>query len=106
MREDIRFLKFAPKHHNILDSYLKTLFKCNVLEDDDGCIRVANSPKFTPCAYHIGMKHHSCQRSVNNITIEIKSIDAEDPGIHFLTKLLLKTLFEKQYYKWMGQYDC
>ena len=79
MREVIPFLGLM-KETAVLFGILTRdpVFRCIVLEDNEICITVANSPKFTPRIKHIAINYHHFRRFVSDGTIIIKSIDTAE----------------------------
>ena len=94
MREVIPFLNLMQE---ILDLFgitnKKPVFKCTVWEDNESCIKVAKSPKFTPRTKHIAIKYHHFRKYVDNGRILIKSIDTKDQIADMLTKPLPEKSF-------------
>ena len=57
MREVIPFLNLMQEISDLFPvSKKKPIFKCKVFEDNESCIKVAKSPKFTPRTKHIAIK--------------------------------------------------
>ena len=67
--------------------------KCTTWEDNHSCIKVAESPKFTPRTKHIALKYHHFRQFVSNKTIIIKPIDTKEQ----LADILTKPINEKQF---------
>ena len=68
-------------------------FFCTVWEDNNSCIRVAESPKFTPRTKHIVLKYHHFRHFVLNGTVNIKPIDTTEQ----LADIFTKPLPERQF---------
>ena len=66
---------------------------CTTWEDNRSCIKVAESPKFTPRTKHIALKYHHFRQFVSNGTVVIKPIDTKEQTADILTK----PLGEKQF---------
>ena len=64
------------------------VFRCTVWEDNESCITVAKSPKFTPRTKHISIKNHHFRRFVSDGTIIIKPIDTAEQIADIFTKPL------------------
>ena len=71
----------------------KPVSKCTVYEDNESCIKVAQSSKFTPCTKHIAIKYHHFRRFVRDGTIELQSIDTKEQIADIFTKPLLEGSF-------------
>ena len=56
----------------------KLFFEYSVWEDDNNCITVATSLKFTPRTKHIVIKHHHFKSFVSNDSITIKPFDTSE----------------------------
>ena len=63
-------------------------FFCTVWEDNRSCIKVAESPKFTPRTKHIALKYHHFRQFVNDKTIRINPIDTLEQTADIFTKPL------------------
>ena len=68
----------------------KLKFFCTVWEDNRSCIKVAESPKFTPRTKHIALKYHHFRQFVANKTVRIKPIDTLEQNADIFTKPLVK----------------
>ena len=89
MREVIPFLGLMQEIAGIFGLLTrKPVFKCTVREDNDSCITVANSPKFTPRTKHIAIKCHHFRSFVSSGKIVINPIDANEQLADMLTKPL------------------
>ncbi len=96
MREVIPFLNFMKEVSKVFSiSDVKPLFKCKVWEDNESCIKVARSPKFTPRKKHIAIKYHDFRQFIYDGTIGIKSIDTKLQITDILTKPLTEAGFVK-----------
>jgi hypothetical protein len=82
MKEFLPMVKDDPK------------FFCTVWEDNRSCIKVAESPKFTPRTKHIALKYHHFRQFVSNGTIKINPIDTLEQTADILTKPLDLTKFK------------
>ena len=80
----------------------KPVFKCTVLEDNNSCITVATSPKFTPRTKHIAIKYHHFRSFVANGSIVINPIDTSEQLADILRKLLSPKAFNSLRKKFMG----
>ena len=89
MREVIPFLGLMEEIGGIVGLLTrKPVFKCTVWEDNDSCIVVANSPKFTPRTKHIAIKYHHFRSFVSSGKIVVKPIDTTEQLADMLTKPL------------------
>ena len=94
MREVIPFLNLMEEISGLFGiKREKPTFKCTVWEDNESCIKVAKSPKFTPRTKHIAIKYHHFRSYVENGTVLIKSIDTKDQLADILTKPLPEKAF-------------
>ena len=73
----------------------KPKFHCKVFEDNPSCIKVAESPKFTPRTKHITIKYHHFRSFVADGSIEILPISTKDQLADIFTKPLDKVIFVK-----------
>ena len=73
----------------------KPKFHCKVFEDNRSCIRVAESPKFTPQTKHITIKYHHFRKHVSDKTIAIFPINTTYQLADIFTKPLDRTIFTK-----------
>ena len=89
MREVIPFLGLMKETAGLFGLLTRyPVFRCTVWEDNENCITVAKSPKFTPQTKHIAIKYHHFRRFVSNGTIIIKSIDTAEQIAYIFTKPL------------------
>jgi hypothetical protein len=94
MREVIPFLNLLREVSKVFDlPTTKPVFKCKVYEDNESCIKVAKSPKFTPRTKHIAIKYHHFRSFVHNGTIDIQSIDTTEQLADIFTKPLAEKSF-------------
>ena len=95
MHEVLPFLNLMQEISDIFPiSDKKPIFKCTVYEDNESCIKVAKSPKFTPRTKHIAIKyHHFRSRVWDDGTIDLQSIDTKEQIADILTKPLPKRPF-------------
>ena len=89
MREVIPFLGLMEEIAGVFGLLTrKPVFKCTVWEDNDSCIVVAKSPKFTPRTKHIAIKYHHFRSYVSDGKIVINPIDTSEQLADMLTKPL------------------
>ena len=94
MREVIPFLNLLKEISGVFDLKMTTpVFNCKVWEDNESCIKVATSPKFTPRTKHIAIKYHHFRRFVQDKTVTIHSIDTSEQIADIFTKPLAEKDF-------------
>ena len=92
MREVIPFLGLMKETSGLFGLITRvTVFCCTVWEDNESCITVAKSPKFTPRTKHIAIKYHHFRQFFSDGTIIIKSIDTTEQ----IADIFAKPLGEK-----------
>lgn len=64
-----------------------------MFEDNNSCIALATSEKFSPRTKHIALKYHHFRTFVLNNVIEIFPIDTKEQLADILTKPLDENLF-------------
>ena len=103
MREVIPFLGLMKETAGLFGILTRDpVFRCTVWEDNESCITVAKSPKFTPRTNHIAIKYHHFQQFVSDGTIIIKSIDATEQIADIFTKPLGENSFCFLWHQLMG----
>ena len=96
MREVIPFMNFMVKVGEVFPIHNpKPEFHCKVFEDNNSCIRAAESSKFTPRTKHIAIKYHHFRKYVAGKTISISPIDTKDQLADIFTKPLDRVIFRK-----------
>ena len=89
MREVLPFLNLMPELKMLLPaSANQPKFFCPVWEGNMSCIKVAESPKFTPRTKHIALKQHYFRQFVLNKTVRIKPIDTLEQNADIFSKPL------------------
>ena len=68
--------------------------KCKVFEDNESCIAIANSGKFSPRTRHIAIKYHHFREYVKKGVIKILPIDTKEQTADIFTKPLSPDLFK------------
>ena len=66
---------------------------CKVFKENQSCIAVAESNKFSPRTKHIAIKYHCFRIFVQKKIIWICYIDTREQTAYIFTKLINKTLF-------------
>ena len=77
-------------------------FYCKVWEDNQSCIAMATSQKFTPRTKHIALKYHHFKQYVESGQIQINYVHTELQQADILTKPVKIELFPKLRYMLMG----
>ena len=80
----------------------KPNFHCNVHEDNQSCIKMAQSDKFTPRTKHIALKYHHFRRYVKRGEISILYCPTDEQKADILTKPLPDNIFFKLRYMLSG----
>ena len=103
MREVIPFMNLMVEVGDIFPLHNpKPEFHCKVFEDNNSCIRFAESPKFTPRTNHIAIRYHHFRKHVTDKTIYIFPIDTKDQLADISTKPLDRVIFRKLQWLIMG----
>ena len=77
-------------------------FICKVHEDNQSCIKMAHSKKFTPRTKHIALKYHHFKSHRKNKQIKVQYCRTEDQKADLLTKPLADELFFELRYSVCG----
>ncbi len=77
-------------------------FHCKVWENNQSCIAMATSQKFTPRTKHIALKYHHFKQYIESGKIQIKYVHTELQQADILTKPVKIELFPKLRYMLMG----
>jgi len=77
-------------------------FYCKVWEDNQSCIAMATSQKFTPRTKHTALKYHHFKGYIESGRIQINYIHTERQQADILTKPVRTDLFPKLRYILMG----
>jgi hypothetical protein len=77
-------------------------FYCKVWEDDQSCITMVTSQKFTPQMKHIALKYHHFKQYVESGKVQINYMHTELQQADILTKPVKIKLFPKLRYMLMG----
>ena len=94
MRKMIPFLNLMEEIGTVLGVFNpKPKFHCKVFEDNMSCIKVAESPKFTPRTKHIAIKYHHFRKHIVDGTITIHHIETKQQVADIFTKPLDESLF-------------
>ena len=62
--------------------------RCTIFEDNESCIAIAKSQKFTPRTRHITIKYHHFRHYVDKCIVQILPINAKDQTADIFTKPL------------------
>jgi len=97
---DVNPLITLPKEINkVFPVHVKTpTFVCKVHEDNQSCITMATSQKFTPHTKQIALKYHHFCSHVNSSAIQILYCRTTEQKADLLTKPLADDLFFKLHY--------
>ena len=94
MREVIPFMNLLPEVNKIFSLNLdEPKFHCKVFEDNNSCIAIATSNRFSPRTKHIAIKYHHFQHYVKQKLVTILPIDTKEQLADIFTKPLDETLF-------------
>ena len=103
LREVIPLITLMKELHKIFPVHItQPTFHCKVHEDNQSCIKMANSEKFTPRTKHIALKYHHFRSYVKKGEIEIEYCCTEDQKADLLTKPLSDALFFRLRYMLIG----
>ena len=96
MRETIPFMNLMQEIGGVFEFFNpKPKSHCKVFEDNISCIKVAESPKFTPRTKHIAIKYHHFRKHVSDGTVTIHHIDTKEQIADIFTKPLDESLFNR-----------
>ena len=94
MRELIPFMALMKEVFFILDIHLpKSEVICELFEDNQSCIAVAESKKFPPRKKYIAIKYHNFQSFIQNNIIQICYTDTREQKADIFTNPLNEFLF-------------
>ena len=103
MREVIPLMNLMVEVGEVLPLHNpKPEFHWKIFEDNNSCIRVAGSPKFTPRTKHISIKYHHFRKHVADKIITVFPIDTKDQLGDIFTKPLDRDIFRKLWLLLMG----
>ena len=69
------------------------IIKCKVYEDNESCIAMSKTKRFSPRTRHIAIKYHHFRHFVDKEIIQVLSIGTGDQIADILTKPLCEELF-------------
>jgi len=93
LREVIPLMTLMKELYGVFPIHInKPNFICKVHEDNQSCIKMAQSDKFTPRTKHIALKYHHFKSHVKNKQIDIQYYRTEDQKAYLLTKPLADEL--------------
>ena len=94
MRDVLPFMNLMKEISTFLPVQSSTPeIKCTTWEDNHSCIKVAESPKFTPRTKHIALKYHHFRQFVHNKMVVIKRIVTREQ----MADIFTKPIDEKQF---------
>ena len=103
LREVIPLMTLMEEIHPVFPVHItKPNFVCKVHEDNQSCIKMANSDKFTPRTKHIALKYHHFRSHIKRGLIDVQYCRTEDQKADLLTKPLADELFFKLRYMLCG----
>ena len=94
MREIIPLIQLLTEINCIFPIYCPTpKIKCKIFEDNESCIALAKSQKFSPRTRHIAIKYHHFRHYVDKKIVDILSIDTTQQTADIFTKPLVEEVF-------------
>ncbi len=103
MRETIQFMRFMPELNIIFPIHLpKPKLCCKIFEDNEACISMATSIKFTPRTKHLALKYHHFRSWVSKGLLEVIHVPTTQQLANTFTKPLDHQLFTKFRYEISG----
>ncbi len=103
LREVIPLISLIEELSDIFPLYVNQPdFFCKVWEDNQSCITMTQTDKFTPRTKHIALKYHHFWSFVDSQRIKIEYIRSEDQLADILTKPLPDGLFHTLRFRLMG----
>ncbi|MCP4099727.1 MAG: Ty1/Copia family ribonuclease HI [Planctomycetaceae bacterium] len=103
LREVIPLMTLLQELNEIFPLYIsKPDFFCKVFEDNQSCIAMTESTKFTPRTKHIALKYHHFKSYVDSKRIRIEYIRSEDQLADIFTKPIMDGQFFVLRYKLCG----
>ena len=95
MRETIPVMNLLKEVSGTISLHMpEPEFYCKVFEDNQSCIKIATTNKFSPRTKHIALKYHHFRKYVDDKTIRIFHIETREQTADIFTKPLDTTLFE------------
>ena len=95
MRDVIPLMQLTTELSTIINIHdPDPIVKCKVFEDNESCISIANSGKFSPRTRHIAIKYHHFRQYVKKGIIKIFPIDTKEQTADIFTKPLPAELFQ------------
>lgn len=95
MREVIPFIRLIVEINVVFETNTdKPIMYCKVHEDNEACISMVQSPKFTPRTKHIALKYHHFRSYVDKGLIQIAHIGTTEQTADIFTKPLEQNTFE------------
>ncbi len=96
MRETIPFMRLMTELDVVFPLQLpKPKLHCKVFEDNEACISMAKSPRFTPRTKHLALKYHHFKSWISSGLIDIVHVESAEQIADILTKPLDHQLFSK-----------
>jgi hypothetical protein len=96
LQDVIPFITLLQEIDKVFPMHVKTpTFMCKVHLDNQSCITMATSQKFTPCTKHIALKYHHFCSHVKPGAIQVRYCCTTEQKADILTKPLVDDLFFK-----------
>ncbi|KAL7540880.1 hypothetical protein ACHAXR_010682 [Thalassiosira sp. AJA248-18] len=103
LRKVIHLITLLEEFNEIFPLHIETpKFVCKVHEDNQSCIVMATSQKFTPRTKHIALKYHHFRSFVKSGRVTINYCRTTEQKADLLTKPLADELFIKLRYMLSG----
>ena len=94
MREVILFMNLLQEINKIFNLNLdEPDFHYAMFEDNNRCIAIATSTRFSPMTKHIAIKYHHFQHYIKQKLVTILPIDTKEQLADIFTKPLDETMF-------------
>jgi hypothetical protein len=99
LQDVIPLITLLKEINKVFPVQVKTpTFVCKVHKDNQSCITMATSQKFTPCTKHIALKYYHFCSHVENGAIQISYCCMTEQKTDLLTNPLADDLFFKLHY--------
>lgn len=86
----------------IVDQVHTPDIRCEMFEDSQGAVEMANAPKMHPQTKDFNIKYHFFRKYVEDGTLQLLHIPGEDQMADVLTKPLEETTFQRHRYSISG----
>ncbi len=103
LHDVIPLITLLKEINKVFPVHVKTpTFVCKVPEDNQSCIAMACSQKFTPCTKHIALKYHHFCSHIKSSAIQITYCRTTEQKADLLMKPLADDLFFRLRYMLCG----